>query len=151
MEARTHPALMDPEVGLPNRLHFDLVHGYLFYAGERGLPFTVMMVSTGLGEGAPVEEVRRIGQHVQEVARTADVVTHLDNGRYLLLLSGTNSSGARVAADRVEGAIGDVVPGQISFGLATYDRAVKDPQTLVDSAGGALDAAEAAGGGVQFA
>lgn len=148
--ARTHPALTDAQTGLANGLHFDLVYNYLFDAGDRGLPFTVMLVSAGSDEHAEPEEIRSVGQCIHRVTRSSDLVSHVGRGRYVVLLLGTNAQGARVAADRVEAALAKVAPGPISFGLATYSRDVDDAQTLMRSADTALLAAEAMGGGVEF-
>ncbi len=148
--ARTHPALTDGETGLANQLHFDLIYNYLFDAGDRGLAFTVMMVSVGEA-GAPVEQIRRVGQQIQEVTRSSDLVSHLGHRRYIVLLLGTNASGARVAADRIEAALAEFTSGPISFGLAPFTHDVEDAQTLLRSADAALLAAQATGGGVQFA
>lgn len=149
--ARTHPALTDPQTGLANRLHFDLVYNYLFDAGNRGLPFVVMLVTAGSDSGSPPEELARIGQHIRGMIRTSDLVSHLGHGRYVVLLSGANAPGARIAADRVEGEIADLAPGPISFGLATYHPDVEDADALLQSAETALLAAQAMGGGIEFA
>lgn len=149
--ARAHPALTDSQTGLANGLHFDLVYNYLFDAGDRGLPFTVMLVSAGADEHAPPEEIRRLGQCIHGVTRSSDLVSHVGHGRYVVLLLGTNAQGARIAADRIEAALANVAPGAISFGLATYAREIKESQALLRSADTALLAAEAMGGGVEFA
>ena len=44
-----HPAVTDPQTGLANSLHFELVYSYLFAAGNRGVTFTVMLLSVGEG------------------------------------------------------------------------------------------------------
>ena len=41
-----HPALTDTSTGLANLLHFELVYSYLFHGTDRGVPLTVMLVST---------------------------------------------------------------------------------------------------------
>jgi len=149
--ARAHPALTDAQTGLANGLHFDLVYNYLFDAGDRGLPFTVMLVSAGANDDSPPEEIRRLGQCIHGVTRSSDLVSHMGRGRYVVLLLGTNAQGARIAADRVEAALSGAAPGAISFGVATYAREVADSQALLRSADTALLAAEAMGGGVEFA
>lgn len=148
--ARTHPALTDAQTGLANRLHFDLIYSYLFDAGNRGLPFVVMMVSAGWDAGSTDEELRDFGQRIRGVIRSSDLVTHLGHGQYVVLLLGANAPGARIAADRVEGAVADIGPGPISFGLATHTREVEDSESLLRSADAALRAAERLGGGIQY-
>ncbi|MDA0327416.1 MAG: diguanylate cyclase [Gemmatimonadetes bacterium] len=148
--ARSHPALTDAETGLANRLHFELVYNYMFEAGHRGMPFTVMLVSVGAGDGAPAAELRALGQAIEKVTRNADLVCHVGSGRYAVLLLGTNLQGARIAADRVESSVTGLATGVISFGLAVYRVELKDSQKLLEEADRALLAAEAGGGGVEF-
>ena len=148
--ARTHPALTDAQTGLANSLHFDLVYNYLFEAGDRGLPFTVMLVSAGADESTPTDDVRRIGQAIEQTSRAADLVSHMGGGRYVVLLLGTNLQGGRIAADRIEAALSTLAPGATCFGLAAYSADHTDPQMLMRCADTALLAAEAAGGGVEF-
>lgn len=143
-----HPALTDTETGLANGLHFDLVYSYLFAAGDRGLSFTVMLLS--VGNQHPKDRLETIGQKVRAVTRDSDLVAHVGNGRYVVLLLGTNLPGARIAADRLEVALADVVPGRPSFGIVAYNRAMKASSELLEAADRALLAAEQAGGGVEL-
>jgi GGDEF domain-containing protein len=143
-----HPALTDTETGLANGLHFDLVYSYLFAAGDRGLSFTVMLIS--VGNQNPKDRLEAIGQKVRAVTRDSDLVAHVGNGRYVVLLLGTNLPGARIAADRLEVALADVVPGRPSFGIVAYNRAMKESSELMEAADHALLAAERAGGGVEL-
>lgn len=148
--ARAHPALTDSQTGLANRLHFDLVYNYLFEAGNRGMPFTVMLVSAGADESTPSNVVRALGQAVEKTTRNSDLVSHVGSGRYVVLLLGTNLQGGRIAADRVEMALEGLAPGPVSFGLAAYAEHFKSSQELLQAADTALLTAEAAGGGVEF-
>ena len=148
--ARSHPALIDPETGLANRLHFDLVYNYLFAAGARGLPFTVMVVSAGSG-GPDSEELAVLGQTIHGATRRSDLVTHRGGGRFVVLLLGTNLSGARVAADRIEGSLGPVARAPVCFGVSAYAREVESSDALLAAAETALESAEAAGGGIEYA
>lgn len=146
-----HPALTDAQTGLANGLHFELVYSYLFAAGDRGLSFTVMLLSVGGPDGIPKERLRTVGQKVRATTRDSDLVAHVGNGRYVVLLLGTNLQGARIAADRLEVALGEVTEGAAAFGLAAYDRRMRDSSELLEAADRALLAAEAAGGGVELA
>jgi GGDEF domain-containing protein len=149
--ARVHPALTDARTGLANGLHFDLVYNYLFEAGDRGLPFSVMLVSAGADDTSPAEVIRDIGQAIHRTTRTSDLVSHMGSGRFVVLLLGTNLQWGRIAADRIEVSLADSAPGAICFGLAAYSDDVKDAQALLRMADTALLAAEASGGGVEFA
>lgn len=148
-EAASHPALTDSVTGLANRLHFELVYNYLFEAGDRGMAFTVMLISCGNGEVTD-DEIRTVGEAVERTTRNSDLVSHVGGGHYVVLLLGTNLQGARIAADRVELALGPVAPQPLSFGLASYSPHMKESIQLLDAAEGALLAAEAAGGGVEL-
>lgn len=148
--AASHPALTDAQTGLANRLHFDLVYNYLFEAGNRGMPFTVMLVSAGMSESASDEEIRTLGQAIEKTTRNSDLVSHVGRGRYVVLLLGTNMQGARIAADRVEMALDGLAPGDVSFGLSAYTDQMKVSSELLERADKALLAAEAAGGGIEF-
>jgi hypothetical protein len=146
-----HPALTDPEAGLANALHFELVYSYLFSAGFRGLTFTVMLLSMGGPDLVPVDRLRAVGKRIQSTTRDSDLVAHAGRGRFVVLLLGTNLQGARIAADRIELALADVAGGNLSVGLAAYDNTMRDSSALLEAADKALLAAEAAGGGVEFA
>ncbi len=149
--ARSHPALIDAQTGLANRLHFDLVYDYMFEAGDRGMPFTVMLVSAGADETTPSKAIRELGEAVQRTTRNSDLVSHVGSGRYVVLLLGTNVQGGRIAADRVEVALKGIAPGAVCFGLTAFSESFASSQELLRAADTALLAAEAAGGGVEFA
>ncbi len=148
--ARSHPALTDAQTGLANRLHFELVYNYLFEAGNRGLPFSVMLVSTGSEDGADAAHVRAVGQAIEETTRNSDLVSHVGSGRYVVLLLGTNLQGGRIAADRTEMALEGLAKGAVCFGPVAYSSDMKSSQDLLEAADNALLKAEAAGGGVEF-
>jgi GGDEF domain-containing protein len=146
-----HPALTDPQTGLANRLHFELFYSYLFGAGDRGMMFTVMLLSVGGPDQLSESRVRALGQTIERTTRTSDLVAHVGGGRYVVLLLGTNLQGARIAADRVENALRDMAPGPVCFGIAAFRPRMKESSELLEAADSALAAAEAAGGGLEFA
>ncbi len=146
-----HPALTDIQTGLANGLHFDLVYSYLFAAGDRGLSFTVMLLSVGGPDRIPNDRLKTVGQKVRSTTRDSDLVAHVGSGRYVVLLLGTNLQGARIAADRLEIALGEVAQTRAAFGLVAYNRAMKESSELLEMADRALLAAEEAGGGVELA
>lgn len=149
--ARSHPALTDAQTGLANRLHFELVYNYLFEAGNRGLPFTVLLVSTGVEGTLPDSFARDLGAAIQKTTRNSDLVSHMGGGRYVVLLLGTNLQGGRIAADRIDAALDGVADGPVSFGLAAYSDSFEHGDGLLRAADTALLAAEATGGGVEIA
>jgi GGDEF domain-containing protein len=142
-----HPALTDEQTGLANRLHFELVYSYLFHGADRGVPLTLLLLSTP----APTPDVMRsLGERIQATTRTADLVAHLGNGRFIVILMGTNLSGGRIAADRVEMALEGVAMGPVSIGLAHYQPDHRESSQLLKAVDEALRRAEAAGGGVEL-
>lgn len=151
-EVLGHPALTDPGTGLANRLHFQLVYRYMFAAGDRGMAFTVMLLSIGGTEAAVEDEERlqAIGETIHRTTRSSDLVAHLGGTRFAVLLLGTNLPGSRVAADRIEAAVrGSGEP--VAIGLATFSPTMTDSLALLRSVESALIAAEANGGGVEMA
>jgi GGDEF domain-containing protein len=142
-----HPALTDPTTGLANLLHFDLVYGYLFAAADRGVPLTLMLVSAP----APDEPaLRTLGARIQEMTRASDLVAHLGEGRFGVLLVGCNLSGGRLAADRVETSLAEVTSGPVSIGLAAFQPEMERASDLLEATHGALVRSEAAGGGLEM-
>ena len=79
-----HPAITDQVTGLANRLHFELVYSYLFSGGNRGLSFTVMLLSVGGPDGVPESRLRAVGQ--QQVALDREVLSlaHHDHSASVL-------------------------------------------------------------------
>lgn len=142
-----HPALTDKDTGLANRLHFELVYSYLFHGADRGVPLTLMLLSTP----APTPDlVHALGERIQRSTRSSDLVAHLGGGRFIVILLGTNLSGGRIAADRVETALADVTDIPVSIGLAHYQPEMKESTELLHAVDDALQRAEAAGGGVEL-
>lgn len=147
-----HPALTDPGTGLANRLHFELVYHYMFQAGDRGMAFTLMLVSIGgersLDDAAAL--LRRMGGTLQSTTRLSDLVAHIGGPRFAVLLLGTNLPGARIAADRIESGLHEATTEPISVGIATFDPRMKQPAELLDAVEAALEKAQQAGGGVEM-
>jgi diguanylate cyclase (GGDEF)-like protein len=110
-----------------------------------------MLLSLGGPDLVPEERLRVVGKKVEATTRDSDLVAHVGRGRFVVLLLGTNLQGARIAADRIELALADVGGGHLSFGLAAYENTMKDSGALLEAADKALLAAEAGGGGVEFA
>lgn len=146
-DAMGHPALTDRHTGLANLLHFDLVFRYLFHGTDRGASLTVMLIST---PAVSPEELKVLGHAVKRTTRTADLIAHLGEGRFALVLLGSNLAGGRLAVDRVETALREVATGTLNIGLATYHPQMKDPMELLERAREALRKAEEAGGGLEM-
>lgn len=151
-EVLGHPALTDSRTGLANRLHFELVYRYMFAAGDRGMAFTVMLLSIGGAEEEVGDDrLHAIGETIHRTTRSSDLVAHLGETRFVVLLLGTNLPGSRVAADRIEAAMRESGVDSVSIGLATFSPTMTESLTLLRSVESALAAAEAAGGGVEMA
>jgi len=140
-----HPALTDESSGLANRLHFELVYSYLFHGADRGVPLTLMLISTP----APTPgDMRTVGERIQDQTRASDLVAHLGHGRFIIILMGSNMSGGRIAADRIEMSLLEVATGPVAIGLATYHPEMKEPTELLAAVDQALRQAESDGGGL---
>lgn len=142
-----HPAITDETTGLANRLHFELVYSYLFEGADRGVPLTVLLVATQADERA---RLTTIGATIQRITRTSDLVAHLEDGRFAVLLLGTNLAGGRIAADRLEEALERVTSHKPALGLATYHPDMKEPHLLLELADKAVQTAAARGGGLEM-
>ena len=147
-----HPALTDHDSGLANRLHFELVYSYLFGAGDRGVALTVMLFEMEGFDSAVTDRelLKDIGERIQDNTRINDLVAHLGGARFVLLLLASNVQGGLLAADRLETALSDLVPGAPSFGLAAYSPDMKESSELLAAADAALRRAQEAGGGVEI-
>lgn len=156
--APRHPALTDQLTGLPNRLSFDVVYEVVFEMGDRGVPLTVLLFELDEfeefllreGEGPGVVTLKEFGTTLAEHIRKTDLIARMDRSRFVLLLLDSNLQGGLVAADRFE----DLLSGftedtglTFSVGVASYREGMTDPAELLDAAGRALEAAQAAGGG----
>lgn len=140
------PSLTDPESGLPNRLHFDVVHRVVFAAGVRGFPLTVVIVEP---EGLPGDEEGwgEVGSRLLDVTRTMDLLARFDERRFVILMLGCNVHGGRVAAERVLHALApwlDEKGARISIGIAAFVPEMQSPEDLVRMSEAALAAAKEA-------
>ncbi len=143
-----HPVLTDSHTGLANRLHFELVFSYLFHGADRGVPLTLMLVSTSVTDDVGL---RALGEKFQGSTRSSDLVAHLGEGRFILMLLGSNIAGGLVAADRVESGLRGLTAKPVSIGLASYSENMKESSELLEAVADAARAAEEAGGGIEIA
>ena len=114
------------------------------------MTFTVMLLSGGPVDEISEARIKSIGEVVARATRTADLASHVEEGRYVVLLVGSNLPGSRIVADRIEMALDREDLGAASFGVAAYASHPKDSTALLEAAENALFAAESAGGGVEF-
>jgi hypothetical protein len=142
-----HPVLTDASTGLANRLHFELVFSYVFHGAGRGVPLTLVLAATSVTD---LEGLRVLGEKFQSCTRASDLVAYLGEGRFILLLFGSNTSGGRVAADRIETAIHGLTPAPVSIGIASYTADMKESADLLEAVDRTLRVAEAAGGGIEM-
>lgn len=142
-----HPALTDEQTGLANRLQFELVYSYLFEGADRGVPLTLLLLTT---PEPSLDTIRALGERIQATTRSSDLVAHLGSGRFIVILLGTNLSGGRIAADRLEVALAGLAVGPLSMGLAAWQPEMKEPEDLLRAVDETLRRAEAAGGGVEL-
>lgn len=142
-----HPALRDEATGLANQLHFHLVFDYLFQGADRGVPLAVLMIGIlDADEG----RLRGFGARLGQITRSSDLVAHLGEGRFVVLLQGANMSGARIAADRIEMGLEGTVPDPLAMALAAYHPDMKQPRDLLGAAERALLRVQEEGGGLEM-
>ena len=147
-----HPALTDELTGLPNQLHFETVHQILFEGAGRGLPLTLAMVEASTSTDMLLRDV---GQRLAEAVRTADLLAHLGEGRFVAVLSGSNIFGGRNAAERLGVAL-DPLAGEsdltYAIGIATYRAEMRGrgEVALFAAAEAAVAEARARGGGLEI-
>jgi len=142
-----HPALTDELTGLPNRLQFETVYRYLFAGADRGVALTVMMLEV---EHSDASLIREAGRTLHQVTRSSDLVAHLGEGWFAVLLLGSNLFGARVAADRVAAALEASAVTSFALGLAAYRDDLKQPAELMDAVRRAVAEAASLGGGSEI-
>ncbi len=151
-----HPALMDQQTGLPNRLHFDTVLKALFATGRRGLPLSLILLGIDGAAGwlrkTDVTEVdstlRGIGALLLPMVRDSDILARFDEGRFALGLIGCNLAGAVLVADRIDGLLDTVrntTKMGFSIGGATLDSDMGSFQELTGAAEEALRVAQGRG------
>ncbi len=142
-----HPVLTDERTGLPNRLQFETVYRFLFYGADRGVPLTLMMLELEADDEASfVGAAHRLG----DATRSSDLLAHLGDGRFVILLLGCNQHGGRLAADRLSGVLGSVRGIRFSIALAAWHEEMKERAELLNAAAKALEEARAAGGGEEI-
>ena len=142
-----HPALTDRVTGLGNRLHFELVYSYLFHGADRGVPLTVLLASIPASDHHMLAPT---GAAIQDAFRVSDLVAHLGDGRFAILLLGTNLSGGRIAADRLEVSLASIVSEKPSLALASYHPDMTEPHELLEAADRALQKVQDRGGGLEM-
>lgn len=146
-EVHNHPALRDEATSLANALHFNLVFDYLFQGADRGVPLAVLMIGL-VDPDAGV--LRGFGTRLGQITRSSDLVAHLGEGRFVVLLQGANMSGARIAADRIEMGLEGTVQDPLAMALAAYHTDMKQPRDLLGAAERALLRVLEEGGGLEM-
>jgi len=151
-----HPALTDPQTGLPNKLHWDTVFGVVFAAGERGIPLTLILLEVnrfqewGVNrEQAEVDGVLDLlGQALGSTTRQSDLAARTQDGRFAFLLMDCNLAGGRLVADRLDVVLAHLrTKSGLSFnmGVAAHNRDMARGEDLVGAAENALRVAQARG------
>jgi diguanylate cyclase (GGDEF)-like protein len=152
-----HPALTDQETGLPNRLHFDTVFGFIFAFGARGIPVTLIYLEaedfpewrTRTGPPEIQRILRWLGGILSSSVRRSDLAARVDESRFALILVDCNLAGGRLVADRVDLLMDPVREStglRFSMGVAAYQREMGLPEELMGGAESALRSARSLGG-----
>jgi len=151
-----HPALTDPQTGLPNKLHWDTVFGVIFAAGDRGIPLTLILLeidqyqewNLGHDPDKADEVLAALGATLEATVRQTDLVARTQEGRIAFLLMDCNLAGGRLVADRLDATLDPIRNRSglgFSMGVAAHVRGMTRPEELVGAAEGALRAGQARG------
>jgi diguanylate cyclase (GGDEF)-like protein len=148
-----HPALTDPETGLPNRLHFDTVFDVVFATASRGVPVAVLLLEldrfpdwAGRTEAAEAgRALRVIRDALVPLVRRSDLLARTGEARFAFCLVDCNLAGAMLVADRIDGlkdSLGPATGLGFSIGGAAFDRDMDRPTDLLGAAEQALRVAQ---------
>lgn len=155
----------DALTGLANRREFERVLEKEWRRTDRTADaFGIIMIDVDhfkkyndrYGHQAGDDCLRRVGRTIADSLRTAtDIACRYGGEEFVVVLSRTDADGARMTAERIRGAIGDLriphvmgVAGTISVSIGvafTHADPGDDPMTLVARADTALYAAKEAG------
>ena len=101
------------------------------------------------GEKAGDQYIKHVAEVLARCARNTDLVTAHGGGEFVVLLTETGSHDVMVVAGRILQEISAMPTGtwesSVSIGVSSMRLGVEDPQTLMDEARRALDAAKHAG------
>lgn len=137
--------LTDPETGIANRVHFDVVYRVVFAAGTRGFPMALLLLEPErLSEAGDAR--RQFARGVDSVTRSSDLVARFDESRFALLLLSCNIHGARIAAERLLQTLTpwlEIHETPMAIGAAAIVPEMTSPDDLTRMAEAALAAASA--------
>jgi diguanylate cyclase len=154
LEEEQRLATMDSLTGIPNRAAYDerIEHEYLRWQ-RSGVPISILAwdidrfksVNDAYGHRAGDKVLRVVAQHLARHVRGTDFVARYGGEEFVMILVGTSSEQALVAADKIRTGIGRIgfhfrgkpVTVTASCGIATF-RADDTPDSIFDRADRAL-------------
>lgn len=154
-------AMMDALTGIPNRAAYDerIEHEYLRWQ-RSGAAISILAwdidrfksVNDAYGHRAGDKVLRVVAQHLAQHVRGTDFVARYGGEEFVMILVGTTTEQARVAADKIRGGIAKIgfhfrnkpVTVTASCGITTF-RADDTPDSVFDRADRALYSAKDAG------
>jgi len=161
LEEEQRLATMDSLTGIPNRAAYDerIEHEYLRWQ-RSGVPISILawdidrfkVVNDAYGHRAGDKVLRVVAQHLARHVRGTDFVARYGGEEFVMILVGTSSEQALVAADKIRIGIGRIgfhfrgkpVTVTASCGIATF-LAEDTPDSIFDRADRALYRAKDAG------
>jgi diguanylate cyclase (GGDEF)-like protein/putative nucleotidyltransferase with HDIG domain len=143
-ETQQRLAIQDPLTGLYNHRHFHEVLGQELercrrHGDELGL---VLMDLNGFkqindteGHAAGDEVLRRVARSLESAARSSDVAFRVGGDEFALLLPGSGTRGAGIAAARAQSAIESACTvGGVSYGIASWPHDGPTKDALIGAA-----------------
>jgi diguanylate cyclase (GGDEF)-like protein len=133
-------SLTDPLTGLANRRHMQVVLKHSLSAAQRGDALSVVMVDLDGFKGINDEYghlegdrvLRRVADCLREEIRGADLAVRFGGDEFLIILPGTDLTGARSlirrVAERLDGR------ARVSAGAAEYHPGMKSADDLIETA-----------------
>ena len=141
-------SLSDTETGLGNRRVIDLVLQHRFAGAVRGEPLSLVAIRAAAEPAASAQgglsaAVRKIAELLRAQQRGSDVVAHLGDGVFVVVLHGAGSAGAEAFLRRILSNL----PGDVASGAVTHDARFATPSELLAAVLQRVGAQAASGSG----
>ncbi len=132
-------AIYDRETGLFAYWYFSLrLKEEVARCARYGQGFSLLLLEAQTGRLAPDEE-GALFRHMSESFRNSDLVTHLGNLRFIVLLASTDAQGAMVVREHLTA---DEQLGDLTIGVASFPADGESCEALLTAVGASADDVE---------